>query len=106
MSGLCATKREWNTKSTNQSTKSTKNAEYEVLFVLFVSALCLLCSVPFPVRQSSAGRILEAFREYTICKSDGALGALPRQSCWSARAAHMGRISQSRTPGFLTVQAE
>src|SRR5437667_5332756 len=51
-SGLCPTKREWNTKSTNQSTKSTKNAEYEVLFVLFVSALCLLCSVPFPVGQS------------------------------------------------------
>src|SRR5438128_1520680 len=31
--GLCPTKRERNTKSTNQSTKSTKNAEYEVLFV-------------------------------------------------------------------------
>src|SRR3989442_15883184 len=53
---VSASKRERHTKSTSQSTTSTKNAEYEVLFVLFVSALCLLCSVPFPVGQSQAAQ--------------------------------------------------
>ena len=70
---LCPTKRERNTKSRNRKTKSTKNAEYEVLFVLFVSALCLLCSVPFPVGQSSVAATFDFRAHATRVSGSGTI---------------------------------